>query len=111
MPRVLTTGSTQRMGDHNPPGRRMWGKGISGNEEEFSRWWEVGGVGRTGGMLNGRVERTLWGGAVDFCPKRPGKVSQSEWNQTEQRDFVRPRLGGRTFSAEEQQVQRQRGHS
>lgn len=34
------------MGDHNPAGRRAWGERLSKNGEEFSRWWEVGTVGK-----------------------------------------------------------------
>lgn len=68
--RVLTVGSTQRMGDHNPTGRRMWGKGISKNGEEFSRWWEVGRVGRT-------LE-----GEVNFVARDQGRFSRVGWSQT-----------------------------
>lgn len=35
MHRVLTIGGTQRMGDHNPAGRRACGERLSKNGEEF----------------------------------------------------------------------------
>lgn len=74
-------------------------------ERDFKEW---GGVFK---MVGGGESGENSGRGGEFCCKRPGKVFQSGMEpDSDERDYVRPRLGGRTLLAEEQQVQRLRGH-